>query len=203
MENPKTGKMKHYLKGVTRIDNLAWMFKLASPVLISTSRPITDDGASGLDLKLARAMAKDKQLVTYDAASDSPRVYVRAYYGPRCWDLSINQVPLLQARLALADEQEYHAYFAYLFLEGELYPKTLKPLRKSMSHSPKAVLERGNMTSKVTKLLSLLSASTIDSKAKLEAKWESNPYFLLDAYQLWFDTETSRQAAKSVWPPSS
>ena len=105
--------------------------------------------------------------------------------------------------MALPDEQEYHAYFAYLFLEGELYPKTLKALRKAMSHSPKAVLERGNMTSKVTKLLSLLSSSGIDSKRKLEAKWESNPYFLLDAYQLWFDSEPSRQAAKAAWPPRS
>lgn len=94
LENPQTGKMKHYLKGVTRLDNLAWMFKLASPVLISTSRPITDDHTSSLDLKLAKAMAKDKKLVTYDAACDSPRVYVRAYYGSRRWDLSINQVSL-------------------------------------------------------------------------------------------------------------
>jgi hypothetical protein len=26
LENPETGKMRHYLKGVTRIDNLSWMF---------------------------------------------------------------------------------------------------------------------------------------------------------------------------------
>jgi hypothetical protein len=34
LENPETGVMKHYLKGVTRIDNLQWVFKLSSPVLI-------------------------------------------------------------------------------------------------------------------------------------------------------------------------
>jgi hypothetical protein len=38
--------MKHYLKGVTRIDNLAWVFKLSSPVLIETSKPITEENNS-------------------------------------------------------------------------------------------------------------------------------------------------------------
>jgi len=88
-------------------------------------------------------------------------------------------------------------------LEGDLYPKSLKLLTKAMSHAPKTVLERGNMTSKVTKLLTLLSSSDIDSKTKLEAKWETNPFFLLDAYQLWFENEPSRQAAKTLWPPRS
>jgi hypothetical protein len=41
LENPITGKMRHYLKGVTKVDNLSWIFRLASPVLISTTKPIT------------------------------------------------------------------------------------------------------------------------------------------------------------------
>ena len=63
LENPQTGKMKHYLKGVTKIDNLSWMFKLSSPVLVQTSRPITEENSQAngtIDLKLARAMAKEK-----------------------------------------------------------------------------------------------------------------------------------------------
>lgn len=74
LENAETGKMKHYLKGVTKIDNLAWMYKLSSPVLVTTSKPITEENnsqANQLDLKLARAMSgKDKGLITYDADKD-------------------------------------------------------------------------------------------------------------------------------------
>jgi hypothetical protein len=46
LENPLTGQMKHYLKGVTKIDNLSWVFKLASSVLIQTSKPITEENNS-------------------------------------------------------------------------------------------------------------------------------------------------------------
>ena len=86
--------MKHYLKGVTRIDNLAWVFKLSSPVLIETSKPITEENnsqANQLDLKLARAMtsSKDKQLISYDKEKDQLMVYVRTYYGHLRWNLSV------------------------------------------------------------------------------------------------------------------
>jgi len=37
--------MKHYLKGVTKIDNLSWIFKLASSLLLSTSKPITEENS--------------------------------------------------------------------------------------------------------------------------------------------------------------
>jgi len=43
MESPETGKMKYYLKGATKIDNLNWIYNLASPILLTTSKPITDE----------------------------------------------------------------------------------------------------------------------------------------------------------------
>jgi hypothetical protein len=43
-----------------------------------------------VDLKLARAMAKEKQLISYDEKTDQFQVFVRAFYGQRVrWDLSI------------------------------------------------------------------------------------------------------------------
>lgn len=46
LENPISGIKRHYLKGVTKIDNLSWLFKLSSSVLITTSKPITHENNS-------------------------------------------------------------------------------------------------------------------------------------------------------------
>lgn len=46
LENPETGKMKYYLKGATKIDNLNWIYNLSSPILIQTSKPITEENNS-------------------------------------------------------------------------------------------------------------------------------------------------------------
>ena len=45
MESPETGMMKYYLKGATIIDNLNWIYNLASPILLTTSKPITDENS--------------------------------------------------------------------------------------------------------------------------------------------------------------
>ncbi len=91
-------------------------------------------------------------------------------------------MPLSRARLAIgSDLDEYFAYTAYALLDGALFPRIKPILKRHMSASPKTVMEKGNLTSKVTRLISLLRSSQIDSRAKLEQKWESNPYFLLEA----------------------
>lgn len=49
------------MKGVTKIDNLNWIYNLASSVLLSTSKPITDENNASInavDLKIAKTMAK-------------------------------------------------------------------------------------------------------------------------------------------------
>ena len=61
---------------------------------------------------------KDKRLISYDESKDEVRVYVRAYYGHIKWDLSIQQVPLSQARTAITDDDEYYSFFAYVLLDG-------------------------------------------------------------------------------------
>jgi len=169
LENPTTGKMKYYLKGVTKIDNLSWMFKLSSPVLISTSKPITEENNSQshqLDLKLARSMAgKEKGLITYDIDKDQVMVYVRAFYGHLKWDLSIHQVTLSHAREAITDDDEYYSYVAYAFLEGMIFPKIKTHLKPYfLNANCKSVLERGNLTGKVTKIVSLLRNSGCDTR---------------------------------------
>jgi hypothetical protein len=56
--------MKYYLKGATKVDNLNWMYNLASPILLSTSKPITEENNTQvnlMDLKMAKLMiSKDK-----------------------------------------------------------------------------------------------------------------------------------------------
>jgi hypothetical protein len=53
-----------------------------------------------------------------------------------------------------------------------LFPKVKTHLRPYFLHSiAKAVLEKGNLTSKVTKIISLLKASGCDTRDKIANKW--------------------------------
>ena len=98
--------MKYYLKGATKIDNLNWIYNLSSPILLQTSKPITEEnnaqGNNQMDLKMAKAMlgkqtnGKDKnshqqqnQLISYDESKDSVMVYVRVFYSNQKWPLNI------------------------------------------------------------------------------------------------------------------
>jgi hypothetical protein len=78
-----TGTQKNYLKGVTKVDNLSWIYNLASPMLLQTSKPIIEDiPNSGMDYKIARAQSKGQGLISYDKDTDEIQVYVRVFYGP-------------------------------------------------------------------------------------------------------------------------
>ena len=104
------------------------------------------------------------------------------------------------AKAAITDDDEYYSYVAYAFLEGLFFDK-MKPLRKHMVSNPKAVLERGNLTVKVTKAVNSLKNANADSRAKIEAKWnDENPYFMMDAIMLWMD-DAGKQLVKAKWPP--
>ena len=53
---------------------------------------------------------------------------------------------------------------AYALLEGLIFPK-IKELHKKMLGAPKSVMEKGNLTVKVTKLLSAIKNARIETKA--------------------------------------
>jgi hypothetical protein len=47
------------MKGVTRVDNLNWMYNLSSPYIIGTSKPITEENSSlsnKVDIKIAKTL---------------------------------------------------------------------------------------------------------------------------------------------------
>jgi hypothetical protein len=50
-------------------------------------------------------------------------------------------------------DEEYYSYVAFVFLEGLLFDK-IKSFKKYLISSPRDVLEKGNMTSKVTRIIS-------------------------------------------------
>lgn len=69
---------------MTRIDNLNWIYNLASPVLLSTSKPITDENNANInpvDLKIAKTMAKKSSLIYYDRTKNDIVVFVRIFFG--------------------------------------------------------------------------------------------------------------------------
>lgn len=91
------GDKKFYLKGATKIDNLNWVYNLSSKVLLSTSKPITEENnayQNAIDLKIARSMTKGQALISYNEDKEDVMLYVRVYYGPQRWPLNIQQVPL-------------------------------------------------------------------------------------------------------------
>lgn len=74
------------------MDNLNWIFNLSSKALLTVSKPIIEENYvtnKSLDLKLARKMAKNKGLISYEEESDDIKVYVRVYYGFQKWELNI------------------------------------------------------------------------------------------------------------------
>ena len=85
------------------------------------------------------------------------------------------------AREAIVDEDEFYSYVAFTFLEGMMFPQFHSSFKKHIVHSPKSVLEKGNLTSKVTRLITALRTNKIHNRAALVKKWENvNPYFLLE-----------------------
>ena len=55
------------------------------------------------------------------------------------------------------DLDQYYAYFAFCILSGQVLPELgAKDVVKLMKYDPNSVLEKSNLTSRVTKLVSTL-----------------------------------------------
>jgi hypothetical protein len=105
----------------------------------------------------------------------------------------------LSSLVSCLESEEYYAYFGYCLLEGLVFDK-LKSLKKMLVASPKEILEKGNMTSKVTRLIAALRQHECDTKQKCITIWkEQNPYFLLDIFMLWVN-EKDKNIIKAQWP---
>ena len=92
---------------------------------------------------------------------------------------------------------QYYSFFAYLLLKGHIFPK-FSGLQRFLSDSPSALLDDGNLTQKVTRLLSSLQKFDIDTKDKLGDMWRtSNSLFLLDCICLWLSEKSKIKEVKS------
>ena len=98
-KNPVDGSITttHYMKGVTKIDNLSWLNNLGSDLLIQRGMPIHEQGFSSLEakkemmvaLKVAKGTKNKSQLVQYCSKNDKTLVFSRIYFGRQMWKLSI------------------------------------------------------------------------------------------------------------------
>ena len=119
------------------------------------------------------------------------------------WRLTIEQVPLelLKPQFEIPGTKQismqYYSFFAYLLLKGHIFPKFSR-LQKFLSDSPTALLDDGNLTQKVTRLLSSLQKFDIDTKNKLSNMWStSNSLFLQDCICLWLSDKSKIKEIKS------
>ena len=68
------------------------------------------------------------------------------------------------ARASIKDDDEYYGYIGYAIVEGLMFDK-LKILKKHIhSGSTKDLVAKGNLTSKVTRLVGQLKNSQISSR---------------------------------------
>lgn len=207
------------MKGATKIDNMSWLNNLGGDLLIQRGLPIHEHDSRALNslesrksLLMAKAFAaarskkqgKNTQssgLISSD--SGQVKVYSQIYFGPKMWKLTIEQIPLslLKPQFELQGTKQismqYYSFFAYLLLKGHIFPK-FSQLQKFLSDSPSALLDDGNLTQKVTRLLSSLQKFDIDSKHKLAEMWStSNSLFLQDSICLWISDKSKIKEIKS------
>jgi hypothetical protein len=73
-------------------------------------------------------------------------------------------VTLDVARASIKDDDEYYGYIGYAIVEGLMFEK-LRVLKKHInSGSTKDLVAKGNLTSKVTRLVGQLKNSKINSR---------------------------------------
>ena len=71
---------------------------------------------------------------------------------------------------------------------------------KLMKYDPQSVLEKSNLTSRVTKLVSSLRKAKVSSKARLIEVWStSDRKYLLDVLSLWFKEGDGQTALRKKW----
>lgn len=99
-------KTTHYMKGVTKINNLGWLNNLGCDLLIQRSIPIHELENLGItsleqkkQLMLARKLASTRKshknkLIYFDEEANDYMVYCQVYFGRQRWQLSIEQVRL-------------------------------------------------------------------------------------------------------------
>ena len=75
-------------------------------------------------------------------------------------------------------------------------------MAKSLAYDPSSVLEKSNLTTRVTKLVGVLRRNQVSTKATLTAMFQSeDKEFLLDALQPWYKGGRSKieTLIKNLW----
>ena len=68
------------------------------------------------------------------------------------------------ARASIKDDDEYYGYIGYALIEGLMFEK-LKIIKKHINHgTTKDLVAKGNLTSKVSRLIGQLKNSKINSR---------------------------------------
>jgi hypothetical protein len=66
--------------------------------------------------------------------------------------------------------------------------------------SKPALITKSYSQNKINLLVNALAEADIDTKSKLQAKWEQDPRFLLSALSLWIDRQYHKFLI-DMWPP--
>ena len=141
-------------------------------------------------------MAKSEtngNLVYFNHETDEVEVYVQVFYGYDKWKLGVLRMSLAkalanQSESKALDQEQLYAYFAYCILSGQIFGKRdNKDMAKSLAYDPSSILEKSNLTTRVTKLVGVLRRNQVSTKATFTTMLQSeDKQFLLDALQPWY-----------------
>ena len=158
------------MKGVTAIQP-AWLGNLGKP-LTSMSKVMEDPEPR------------------YDAIKDEMKCFARLGYG-NSWSLPAQEVPF-------PESLEKYRWFSRFFLEGLVIHK-IKSVSAFFSAQP-SLITRNWSVGKVNNIVQALASASIDSRAKLEAKWATEPKFLLRECSEWMQSNKAH-LLDEMWPP--
>ena len=160
---------KTYMRGITRIQP-GWLLNLA-PTLATLSDP--------LSLPPPR----------FDSKMGQVKCFVRVNYGPKHWPLPMQLVPY-------PETQERYRFFMQFILQGAVL-KDLAQFTESLSVRPATTTRCANR--KVLAMLEVLIRARVDNRAKLMAKLNQEPEFLLKQYLAMIPDVTKHSQITEVW----
>lgn len=164
---------KTYMRGITAIEP-EWLPKFA-PMLCNLSEPMSDPSP------------------WYNAETGTVFCYRTGTFGKGGWELP-------QIEIEYPNNLEGIKWFVKFFLEGEIFPK-LKKFVPSLLTSPGSVTKPwAKLLTRIELITKLLLSKGIMTKDKLIDKWNSDPKFLLSAYQKWLP-ESAHAEVMLMWPP--
>ena len=108
--------------------------------------------------------------------------------------------PLPELELDYPQGLDLYKQFGRFLLEGLVAPELAKFTSSLLSNPVVMTKSWSNLQPRTEILYKSLAAAKVGSAGALKRRWETEPEFLLSAYQAWLP-EVLKDDVKKLWPP--